>query len=447
MAVIAKHCPTYKVTVVDIDAPRIAAWNSDNLPIFEPLLKETITEAKSKNNNLFFSTDVTGCIKECEIIFISVSTPTKLYGRGAGKSFDMTSWEAVSRAVAAAAESDKIIVEKSTVPVGTADKVHTILDANKRHDVKFQIVSNPEFLAEGSAIRDLEDPMRVLVGGDRTPEGQAAIAKVVDIYRHWVAEEKIITTNLWTSELSKLASNAILAQRVSSINAFSAICEESGADITEVSRVLGMDSRIGSRYLSASVGFGGSCLKKDVMALVYIAESYQLYQVAEYFKCIVDINEFQKERFSVRILETMYGTVRNKKLAVLGFAFKKDTGDTRETSAVSIIRFLLDEGAKVHVYDPKVPHSEIHEFFPKDHNLSISNSHEEAVKDAHALIVVTDWDEFKTYDYEHIFQSMPKPAFIFDGRNILDHDRLEEIGFHVHAIGKKSHQEQTHVVL
>eukprot|EP00276_Gloeochaete_wittrockiana_P016998 CAMPEP_0184362278 /NCGR_PEP_ID=MMETSP1089-20130417/134038_1 /TAXON_ID=38269 ORGANISM="Gloeochaete wittrockiana, Strain SAG46.84" /NCGR_SAMPLE_ID=MMETSP1089 /ASSEMBLY_ACC=CAM_ASM_000445 /LENGTH=447 /DNA_ID=CAMNT_0026702291 /DNA_START=83 /DNA_END=1426 /DNA_ORIENTATION=- len=447
MAVIAKNCPTYKVTVVDIDAPRIAAWNSDNLPIFEPLLKETIVEAKTKNNNLFFSTDVTGAIKECEIIFISVNTPTKLYGRGAGKSFDMTAWEAVSRSVAAAAETDKIIVEKSTVPLGTAEKVNTILEANKRHNVKFQIVSNPEFLAEGSAIRDLEDPMRVLVGGNRTPEGEVAISKIVDIYRHWVAEEKIITTNLWTSELSKLASNALLAQRISSINAFSAICEESGADITEVSRVLGMDGRIGHRYLSASVGFGGSCLKKDVMALVYIAESYQLYQVAEYFKAIVDINEFQKERFSVRILETMYGTVRNKKLAVLGFAFKKDTGDTRETSAVSIIRFLLDEGAKVHVYDPKVPHHEIVDFFPKDHNLSISNTHEEAVKDAHAIIVITEWDEFKNYDYVSIFQQMPKPAFIFDGRNILDHDRLEEIGFHVHAIGKKSHQEQTHVVL
>lgn len=288
MAVIAKHCPSYKVTIVDIDLPRISAWNSDELPIFEPQLQETITEARKTNANLFFSTEVAKEIEESEIIFISVSTPTKQYGRGAGKSFDMTSWEAVSRSIARAARGNKVIVEKSTVPVGTADKVRTILNANKVHaDFSFQIISNPEFLAEGSAILDLEDPMRVLIGGERTAAGERAIEEIVAIYSHWVPKDKIITTNLWTSELSKLASNAILAQRISTMNAISAICEETGADVGEVSTVLGMDGRIGNRYLSASVGFGGSCLKKDVMALTYIAESLQLYQVAEYFQRVI----------------------------------------------------------------------------------------------------------------------------------------------------------------
>jgi len=443
-AVIASKCPTYKVIVCDIDEKRIAQWNSDTLPLFEPNLKETIDEAKEKNNNLTFTTDVAGSIKQSDIIFVAVSTPTKTYGRGAGKAFDMTSWEAVSRTIAAEAESDKIIVEKSTIPVRTAEKVQIILDSAKKHNVNFEILSNPEFLAEGSALNDLLSPERVLVGGHDTESGRAAIKRVCDIYRHWVPEEKIVTTNMWTSELSKLASNAMLAQRISSINAISALCEETGADVEEVSAVLGMDDRIGKRYLKASVGFGGSCLKKDVLAMVYICETYELHQVAEFWKSIVTINEFQKQRFATRILETMYGTVRGKKLCILGFAFKKDTGDVRESSAIEIVEYLNNENADIHVYDPKATAESIHAKFP---SVTVHTAVDEAITNAHALVVVTEWDEFKAYDYEKIFGMMQKPAFIFDGRNILDHKKLEQIGFHVHAIGKRNTREYKHFVL
>eukprot|EP01095_Lingulamoeba_sp_RSL-Kostka_P004423 TRINITY_DN1564_c0_g4_i1.p1 TRINITY_DN1564_c0_g4~~TRINITY_DN1564_c0_g4_i1.p1 ORF type:complete len:502 (-),score=184.19 TRINITY_DN1564_c0_g4_i1:186-1619(-) len=445
MAVIAKNCPDIFVAVVDINQERINAWNSEFLPIFEPDLLETIKTAKKKNNNIIFSTDIDKYLRESTIIFISVSTPTKTYGRGAGKSFDMTSWEAVSRKIAATVETDMIIVEKSTVPVRTAEKVLTILNANKiKEDITYTIISNPEFLAEGSAINDLENPERVLIGGNNTEKGNDAVQRVSDIYRNWIPEDRILTTNLWTSELSKLASNAFLASRISSINAISAICEECGADVEEVSHVLGKDKRIGNRYLKASVGFGGSCLKKDVMALTYIAESYQLYQVASYFEMIVTINEFQKERFATRILETMYGTVKRKNICIYGFAFKKDTGDTRETCAIEIIQFLLNEEANVHVYDPKVSTKEILEYFP---TVTIHKDPYEAANGAHAIVLITEWDEFKNYNYESIFQNMPKPAFIFDGRNILDEDALSEIGFHVHCVGKKSRNEQTHIVL
>ena len=445
-AVIAEHCPKIKVIVCDIDENRIAGWNSDNLPLFEPGLKEVINIARTKNNNLFFTTEVEKSIKEADIIFIAVSTPTKTYGRGANKAFDMSSWDAVSRTIAKVSESNKIIVEKSTVPVKTAEKVQIILDSLKTNkNVQFQIVSNPEFLAEGSAIKDLEVPDRVLVGGNyHTPEGKKAIDDVCDIYAHWVPREKIMTTNMWTSELSKLASNAFLAQRISSINAISAICEETGADVEDVSKVLGMDDRIGSKYLKASVGFGGSCLKKDVLALVYICESYQLYQVAEFWKSIVTINEFQKQRFATRILETMNGTVRRKKLCVFGFAFKKDTGDCRETSAIEIIDFLINENADIHIYDPKVTEADIHSYFP---TVTAHNNYNSAVDGAHAIIVITEWDQFITYDYNAIFASMQKPAYIFDGRNILNHNALQQIGFHVHAIGKLNNSEYKHIVL
>mmetsp|Transcript_8530 Transcript_8530/g.35579 ORF Transcript_8530/g.35579 Transcript_8530/m.35579 type:complete len:464 (-) Transcript_8530:56-1447(-) len=445
MAVIAKHCPEYQVIVCDINEERIAAWNSDNLPIFEPKLKETIEEAKSKNKNLSFTTDVAGAIKQCKLIFVGVSTPTKTYGRGAGKAFDMSSWEAVSRAIAAAATSDKILVEKSTVPVRTAEKVKMILnEAKTSPEISFQVVSNPEFLAEGSAIDDLEVPDRVLIGGEKTAAGDAAVAQVAEIYAHWVPREKIVTTNLWTSELSKLASNAFLAQRISSINAISALCEEAGADVRDVSRVLGMDDRIGRRYLSASVGFGGSCLKKDVLALVYICESYQLHQVASYWQSIVEINEFQKQRFATRVLETMYGTVRGKKLCILGFAFKADTGDTRETCAIEVIRFLVNENADIHIYDPKVTDEDIKCHFP---SVTTHTDAKAAMDGAHALVVLTEWKEFRAFDFEAVYASMKKPAFVFDGRNLLDVEQLTKIGFHVHTVGTRGKTEKTHIVL
>lgn len=440
MAVAAVHCPDYKIIVCDIDEKRIAAWNSDNLPLFEPNLLNTLQLAR-KNNNLTFTTDVKGAIKESSIIFVAVSTPTKTYGRGAGKAFDMTSWEAVSRTIGREAESDKIIVEKSTVPVRTAEKVALILEECKRDpNIKFRIVSNPEFLAEGSAVKDAEEPERVLIGGEKDEEGLDAVNQVADIYRQWIPEEKIILTNLWTSELSKLASNAFLAQRISTMNALSAICEVSGGDIEEVKAVLGMDSRIGNRYLSASVGFGGSCLKKDVLALVYISEHYQLHEVAEYWKSIVTINEFQKFRFANRILDAMNGTVRGKKISVFGFAFKKDTGDIRETSAVEVVRYLQDESADLHIYDPKVLHSDIHNIFPK---VSCHSSPVEALSNSHALVLLTEWDEFKHYNYRELYNIMQKPAYIFDGRNILNHEELTRIGFHVYAIGKQSKYEHS----
>jgi len=443
-AVIASKCPTYKVIVCDIDERRIAQWNSDDLPLFEPNLQETIKEAQQKYGNLSFTTDVAGSIKQSDIIFVAVSTPTKTYGRGAGKAFDMTSWEAVSRCIAAESESDKIIVEKSTVPVRTAEKVAMILDSAKQHDIKFEILSNPEFLAEGSAMNDLFFPDRVLVGGHNTESGNIAMQRVCDIYRHWVPEEKIVTTNMWTSELAKLASNAMLAQRISSINAISALCEETGADVEEVSSVLGMDDRIGKRYLKASVGFGGSCLKKDVLAMVYICETYELHEVAEFWKSVVTINEFQKQRFATRILETMYGTVRGKKLCILGYAFKKDTGDVRESSAIEIVEYLQAENADIHIFDPRVSEVDIHSRFP---SVTVHKTVESAILDAHALVVITEWDEFKNYDYNSIFEKMKKPAFVFDGRNILDHGKLEKIGFHVHAIGKRNQNEFKHFVL
>eukprot|EP01094_Clydonella_sp_ATCC50884_P007108 TRINITY_DN1628_c0_g1_i1.p1 TRINITY_DN1628_c0_g1~~TRINITY_DN1628_c0_g1_i1.p1 ORF type:complete len:496 (-),score=239.51 TRINITY_DN1628_c0_g1_i1:759-2192(-) len=445
MAVIAKHCPDVKVTVVDIDQRRIDAWNSRELPVFENGLQQVIDDAKATNNNLFFTTEIDDAIRASTIIFIAVSTPTKTYGRGAGKAFDMTYWDAVARNIAAVAENDKIIVEKSTVPVRTADSVMRILNNNKRSPhIRFSVVSNPEFLAEGTAIADLERPDRVLVGGNHIDDGEdtwtlvdkSAIDRVCDVYAHWVPRDRIVRTNLWSSELAKLVSNAFLAQRISSINAVSQMCEETGAKVEDIGSVLGMDKRIGSRYLKASVGFGGSCLKKDVLSLVYIAQYYQLTDVAEYWNHIVTINEQQKLRFAERILHNMYDSVRRKKIAVLGFAFKKDTGDTRETCAREVIKFLLDEEADVHVYDPQVEHHEMKSFFERP--ITCSANAYDAVDGAHACVVLTEWDEFKELDFARVYENMKKPAFVFDGRNILPYEQLEEIGFKMFAIGRRS---------
>jgi UDPglucose 6-dehydrogenase len=428
------------VTIVDIDEKRINEWNSGVLPIYEPGL-EDIVQAHI-NKNLFFTTkDLPKAIKEADVIFIAVNTGTKEYGFGAGSAYDLTSWEAVSRSIAKYATEERfyVVVEKSTVPVRTAEQVRRILDASKAPGVEFEVVSNPEFLAEGSAVRNLEEPDRVLIGGLETDSGRRAVELVADVYAHWIERKRIITTNLWSSELAKLAANAFLAQRLSTVNALSAVCEATGAKIDEVTRVVGTDSRIGPTFLKTSVGWGGSCFKKDLNGLIYLCDTYHLKEVADYFRQVIAMNEYQKDRFSRRILKQMFGTVRRKRILLLGYAFKKDTGDTRESPAIDVCQFLTNEGADIHIYDPKVRPEEIKELFPKA--VVVTDPYEGA-KAAHALVVLTEWDEFKTYDYEKLYASMYRPAFLFDGRNILDHDSLAKIGFQVYAVGERGPLEE-----
>ena len=436
MAMIASKCPDIRVTVTDPNEKRIAAWNSDVLPVYEPGLLEVVESARGKN--LFFSTDIKGAIREADIIFVSVGTPTKNYGVGAGKAADLKYIEAAARTIAEVSEGPKIIVEKSTLPVRTASALLTILRANSKKGT-FEVLSNPEFLAEGTAIEDLENPDRVLIGGEQTPEGLAAIEKVASIYARWVPREKILTTNLWSSELSKLVANAFLAQRISSINSISALCEVTGADVDEVARAIGRDSRIGPKFLKASVGYGGSCFQKDILNLTYLCQHFGLPEVAAYWESVVKINDWQKSRFAYRIICDLFNTVSGKHIAVLGFAFKKDTNDTRETAAISICRDLLAEGAQVHVYDPQVPEAQIRAEVTgakKDDNLIVDKNALEACNGAHAVAILTEWDEFKELDFQKIYDGMLKPAFLFDGRNILSHEKLKEIGFRVFAIGK-----------
>jgi UDPglucose 6-dehydrogenase len=437
MAMIALKCPDISVTVVDMNAARIAAWNSGNLPIFEPGLDEVVNAARGRN--LFFSTDVAGQIKKADIIFVSVNTPTKTYGVGAGRAADLRYIESVARTIAEHADRGKIIVEKSTIPVKTADAISTILASNTR-GLKFQVLSNPEFLAEGTAVKDLTAPDRVLIGGERTPDGDQAVETLVSVYARWVPRERIITTNLWSSELSKLVANAFLAQRISSINSISALCEATGADVDEVANAIGKDSRIGSKFLKASVGFGGSCFQKDILNLTYLCESFGLPDVATYWAGVVAMNDWQKSRFANRIVKELFNTVADKKIAVLGFAFKKDTNDTRESAAINVCRDLLAEHAKVSVYDPKVPADEIKaDTLGKgvdNPRLMVAKDAYEACAGAHAIAIVTEWDEFKTLDYAKIYAAMPKPAFLFDGRNIVDLAALRKIGFKASGIGK-----------
>jgi UDPglucose 6-dehydrogenase len=437
MAMIALKCPDITVTVVDMNATRIAAWNSGNLPIFEPGLDEVVQQARGRN--LFFSTDVAGQIKKADIIFVAVNTPTKTYGVGAGRAADLRYIESVARTIAEHADTAKIIVEKSTIPVKTADAIKTILASNSR-GVKFQVLSNPEFLAEGTAVKDLTNPDRVLIGGERTPEGEKAMETLVGVYARWVARDRIITTNLWSSELSKLVANAFLAQRISSINSISALCEATGADVDEVANAIGKDSRIGPKFLKSSVGFGGSCFQKDILNLTYLCESFGLPEVAAYWTSVVGINDWQKRRFAGQIVKALFNTVADKKIAILGFAFKKDTNDTRESAAINVCRDLLSEHAKVCVYDPKVPADEIlTDTLGKgvqNPRLTVAKDAYEACAGAHAIAIVTEWDEFKTLDYAKIFAGMPKPAFLFDGRNIVDLAVLRKIGFVATGIGK-----------
>lgn len=446
MAMIAKKCPHINVTVVDMNQQKIDLWNSNNLdelPVFEPGLKEIVAE--TRNNNLFFSTDVTTAIKEAQIIFISVNTPTKTYGAGKGMAADLKYIELCARQIAEIATEEKIVVEKSTLPVKTAQTIKTILE-NSGNKFKFQILSNPEFLAEGTAITDLENADRVLIGGDHhTKEGLEAMNALSSIYENWIPRERIIMTNLWSSELSKLTANAFLAQRVSSINSISALCEATGANVNEVARAIGADSRIGSKFLKSSVGFGGSCFQKDILNLVYICRTLNLNEVADYWQGVIDINDYQKRRFAENIIHTLFNTVAGKKLTFLGWAFKKDTNDTRETAAMYVADYLIEETAFVHTYDPKVTEMQMltdlnyigsrTEELNKKH-LKVETDPYEACKNSHAIAILTEWDEFATYDWERIYHNMKKPAFVFDGRNLLDKDKLTKIGFVVYQIGK-----------
>jgi len=434
MAMIAKQCPEVKVTVVDINAERIAAWQSDELPIYEPGLDAVVKE--SLGRNLFFSTDVDAGIAEADMIFVSVNTPTKTFGQGAGKAADLQYWEKTARQILANSKSDKIVVEKSTLPVRTAAAMQRILDSGDGN-VKFEVLSNPEFLAEGTAVADLENPDRVLVGGHDTPEGREAMQKLVDIYAHWVPREKILTTNVWSSELSKLAANAFLAQRVSSVNSLSALCEATEADITEVTRAIGTDSRIGPKFLNASVGFGGSCFKKDILNLVYLCENYGLHEVARYWEQVVTMNDYQQDRFVANMISSMFNTVAGKTITLLGFAFKADTGDTRESPAIRITRKLLDERAHVVLSDPKALDNARKDLTDVEASVRFEEDPYLAAEGAHAIALLTDWKEYRDLDFERIYSGMTKPAFIYDGRNCLDHKKLFEIGFNVYAVGKK----------
>ena len=451
MAVIARQCPDITVTVVDISEDRIAAWNDpdlDNLPIYEPGLAEVVGEARDKN--LFFSTEVDKGIQEADIIFIAVNTPTKTYGKGKGMAADLTYVEQCARRIAEVATSDKIVVEKSTLPVRTAEAIQTILQQSP-HGAQFEVLSNPEFLAEGTAVADLFKSDRVLIGGRRTPKGEKAVQALVDIYANWIPREKIVTTNVWSSELSKLVSNAFLAQRISSINSISALCEATGADVEEVATAVGKDSRIGPKFLKASVGFGGSCFQKDILNLVYICQQYGLDEVADYWKRVIAINDYQKNRFASRIQQTLFNTVNGKKIAFWGWAFKKDTNDTRESAAIYVADQLLSEGAEIVVYDPKVSLARMQmdlqtlweyrgetetDIKGKLAKLQSVDSAVAACTKAHALAVITEWDVFQTQDFETIYTQMEKPAFVFDGRKILNHNQLQSIGFTTYEIGK-----------
>lgn len=441
MSVIAQKNPHIQVTVVDVNQDRIRMWNDadlSKLPIYEPGLADVVAEARGRN--LFFSTDIEQAIDEADMIFISVNTPTKTYGKGKGRAADLKYIELCARQIASVAKSDKIVVEKSTLPVRTAEALKSILH-NTGSDVQFHILSNPEFLAEGTAVADLHQPDRVLIGGEHAD----AIEALVNVYASWVPRERIITTNLWSSELSKLVANAFLAQRVSSINAISELCEATGANVDEVARAIGMDSRIGSGFLKASVGFGGSCFQKDILNLVYIARSYNLHAVADYWEQVILLNDHQKARFAERIIQTMYNTVNGKQIAFLGWAFKKDTNDSRESAAIYVADYLLEEEANLIVYDPKVSAAQIYRDLdqlgsrsPEENRrlVKVVQDPYEALRDAHALAVLTEWDEFKTYDWVAIKQRMKRPAFVFDGRKLLDRSQLEGLGFKYYAIGE-----------
>lgn len=445
MSVIANKCPHIQVTVVDINQERIDQWNTENLdelPIYEPGLKEIIAESRGKN--LFFSTEVDRAIAEAQMIFISVNTPTKTYGKGKGQAADLKYVELCARNIAKVAKTDKIVVEKSTLPVRTAQAIQNILD-NTGDGVHFEILSNPEFLAEGTAIDDLLYADRVLIGGNDTLTGQAAKDTLSEIYENWLPKERILQTNIWSSELSKLVANAFLAQRVSSINSISALCEKTDANIQEISRAIGFDSRIGPKFLNASVGFGGSCFQKDILNLVYIARSFGLQEVADYWEQVIIMNDYQKSRFAENIISTLYNTISGKKIVIYGWAFKKDTNDTRESAAIHVANALMEEHAQVVVYDPKVSQDRIYQDLdelntrsPEENRrlLTVTQDPIQSTKAAHAVAILTEWDAFKEYDWQQIYDNMLKPAFVFDGRRLLRTEEMEAIGFNYYKIGQ-----------
>jgi UDPglucose 6-dehydrogenase len=433
MAVIAKNCPQLRIVVVDINEKKIDAWNSSQLPIYEPGLKEIVFQTRGKN--LFFSKDIERNITKADIIFVSVNTPTKTFGRGAGKAADLQFWEKTARQIVENSISNKIVVEKSTLPVRTAHAMERILNSNDK-GLFFDVISNPEFLAEGTAIQDMLEPDRVLIGGRETPSGQKAVKAIVDIYAHWVPKDRIITTNLWSSELSKLVANAFLAQRISSINAIANLCEKTEADINEVAYAVGADSRIGPKFLRASVGFGGSCFKKDILNLVYLCEFYSLPEVANYWEQVVRMNEYQKENFVTKMVASMFNTVSGKRIALFGAAFKANTSDTRESAALTICKSLLVEKAQVVVVDPYALDNLKADLREDADKVIFEPDPYKAANGSHAVAILTEWPQFVELDYTRIFQTMVQPAFIFDGRNILDHKQIFEIGFNVYPIGK-----------
>ncbi len=433
MAVIAMKCPQYKVHVVDVSASRINAWQTDSLPIYEPGLLDVVQAARGRN--LFFSTDINAAIRESEIIFVSVNTPTKTFGEGAGRAADLQYWEKVAREILRESKSPKIVIEKSTLPVKTAQTMENILNGSGRK-AQFEVISNPEFLAEGTAVKDLLEPDRVLIGSRETPSGLEARQEVVDIYANWVPRERILTSNVWSAELSKLVANAFLAQRISSINSISALCEKTDASVQEVARAIGMDSRIGNKFLNASVGFGGSCFKKDILNLVYICESYGLHDVAQYWESVLDINEFQEARFVRTMIREMFNTIVGKRIALFGFAFKADTSDTRESPAIYITRKLLEERAQVAITDPQALENARIDLAQFSENLEYIEDPYEAARGSHAIAVMTEWGLYKSLDWEKIYKSMEKPAFLFDGRNLLDHEALFKLGFNVYPLGR-----------
>ena len=438
MAMIAKKNKSVQVTVVDINQKRIDAWNSDHLPIYEPGLDAVVKEARGRN--LFFSTDVDRGIAEADMIFVSVNTPTKTFGYGAGSAADLQHWEKCARRILEVSTSNKIVIEKSTLPVRTAAAMERILNSGKA-GVHFEVLSNPEFLAEGTAVADLDNPDRILIGGHPTPEGQKAVQALVDVYAAWVPRERILTTNLWSSELSKLTANAFLAQRVSSINSISALCEATDADVGEVARAIGMDSRIGPKFLKASIGFGGSCFQKDILNLVYLCENYGLQEVAEYWRQVVKMNEYQERRFVARMLKEMFNTIAGKRIALFGFAFKADTGDTRESPAILVARELIAEHAQLVITDPEALEQAQIDLADVKDRVQFEPDPYEAAKGAHAVAILTEWRQYQALDYARIFKDMVKPAFLFDGRNLLDHKALFEIGFNVYSIGKAAYRQ------
>ena len=434
MAVIAAKCPEIKVTVVDKSEEKIRMWNSKNLneiPVFEPGLKEILSEVRNKN--LFFSSDIESSVDESEMIFIAVNTPTKTSGKGKGMAADLSNVISTAREIAEFSKSDKIIVEKSTLPVRTAEKLKEILSlTNKR--VKFEILSNPEFLAEGTAIKDLFKSDRVLIGGDDTKSGRNAVKCLTEIYEKWIPQSKILKTSVWSSELSKLAANAMLAQRISSINSLSALCEKTGANIKEISKAIGMDKRIGSEFLNASVGFGGSCFQKDILNLVYLSRHYGLNDVADFWHQVVKINDYQKNRFAENIKQFLNNDIKNKKISILGWAFKKNTNDSRESASIEVTSILLQNGAYVDIFDPMVSSDKItsdltnlwsklnisktlrDQMFSK---MNIRDNHIDAIENSSLTAILTEWDEFKSYEWESITKKMISPSIVYDGRAFM----------------------------